>query len=120
MKLASQEKIQTALKHLKQRENSANTFELESLASYLQANKQTTSQEFNAYLINLVAELQEPQQPVALTEQEEKNAKLQRILQEICNQPKFNLSYQGVNPATAINMKLAVNLAALIKEEKHV
>ena len=118
--LASQEEIQTALKHLKQRKNSVNSLGLASLASYLEANQLTLSDEFNTYLVSLVEAYQKPQQPEAISEFRKRNLKLAKVLDEICNQPEISLNYQGVNLATAINMKLAVNLAALIKEEKHV
>lgn len=117
--LASEEEIALAVKHLMQLDNGFNTQVLKSLAKYLEINQQTTSEEFNKYLKIYIDYYQKPYE-VGFSEQEKKALKLQRLLNEISNEPKIDLTYQGVNLGTAISMKLAVNLAALIQEENHV
>lgn len=117
--IASEEEVELAVKHLMQRDNGYNTLFLQSLAKHWQANRYTPSKEFNTQLDAWVENYAKQEfEPSPLSDQNKRSIKLQRLLDEVCNLPELDLTYQGVNLATAINMKLAVNLASLIKDEE--
>lgn len=109
--LASEAEITTAIANLKLKDNGFNTFEISSLEKFLANNKPTASKKFNAYLLEVIADNQQPPNPDELIDElTEKNLKVERILDAVCHNPISDFNYKGVNLLTSINYKLAPRL----------
>lgn len=116
--LANEKEIATAIANLKLRDNGYNTFELSSIEKFLIHNKLTASKKFNTYLLEVIAE---NQQPPKLDELQDyiaiKTLAAEHILDAICYNPNFKFHYKNTNLCTSINNKLASQITYYFTQE---
>lgn len=108
--------ISLAINNLKKYNKNAQRKTTNQQIKYINYNNVTPSHYLNDYLYRQVIALSKPITPVPLTKDEKRRNVHFNLLQSSSSSDL--LTYKGINLGSAINMKLSVQLASLLKDKE--